>query len=180
MTISDDFRRSRRWLPPPWDPAAAAVGLEATHQSPGGCEARRPGSPANDAEGWDRRLPASPFPMWIFDPRTGLLVAANNASEKAYGYTRADLLACCVQDLCQPQAPDDGLMTTLLANESLWMGTVRQRRKNGAEFDADVATIGTGDAARPAIMVIVNPIPMRRRSRNSSHARSGHIISNYG
>ena len=136
------------------------MGLEALHQTPAACEARRPGLSAEDAEGCDRRLPASPFPMWIFDPRTGLIVAANSAAEQAYGYTRAGLLACSAQDLCQPRDPHDGLMTLFANDESLWTGTVKQRRKDGAAFDADVATIGTRDAARPAIIVIVNPISM--------------------
>jgi PAS domain-containing protein len=101
--------------------------------------------------------------MWIFNPPTGLIVVANDAALHAYGYTRTELLTRRVQDLCQPRDPNEGLMTTLHVKASFWAGTVTQRRKDGAAFDADMAMIETGSAAHPAIMVIANPIPMAKR-----------------
>jgi PAS domain-containing protein len=108
--------------------------------------------------------------MWIFDPPTGLLVVANDAALYAYGYTRTDLLTRRVQDLCQPHG-NEWLMTTLRVKGSLWAGTVTQRRKDGAAFDADMAMIETGSAAHPAIMVIANPIPMAKRQSPESGKR---------
>jgi len=152
----------------------AALGLErAAHQAPAAREGLGCRPSVKEVEGRDWRLPPSPFPMWIFDPRTGLVVVANDAAAHAYGYTRAELCACCVQDLCQPEDPNDGFMATQHARAPFWTGAVRQRRKDGVAFDADIAMIETGDAAHPAVMVIANPMPM-------ATAREGKIPSREG
>jgi histidine kinase/DNA gyrase B/HSP90-like ATPase len=105
-------------------------------------------------------LPASPFAMWIFDPLTGAIVAANEAAVHAYGYSYAELLACCVQDLCQLRDPHGGFMPTLQPDAWPWTGTVKQRRKGGAEFEADIAMFETSNEAHVALMVVMNPIAM--------------------
>jgi len=106
-----------------------------------------------------RTLPASPLPMWIFDPNTGEIAAANEPAERAYGYAHGELLGCCVRDLWprQRQDPSDGLVSNLRAGDSLWTGTFEQRRKDGGTFEADIAMIETSDAARTAVMVVVLP-----------------------
>jgi len=123
-------------------------------------EGRRAGLSAEETESLVWLLLASPFAMWIFDPLTGAIVAANEAALLTYGYTRAELLACCVQDLCQLQDPHGGFIPILPAKACPWTGTVKQRRKGGAEFEADIAMFETGNEAHVAFMVIMNPIAM--------------------
>ncbi len=118
-------------------------------------------APPGETQSWHSGLPASPFPMWVFDPRTGAILAANDAALGAYGYARAELLACYAQDLCQLPDPNQCFATTLERRSSPWAGAVMQRRRDGASFDADMGMIETEDAAHVAVMVIVNPIPMR-------------------
>jgi len=135
---------------------APALAL-ATAQARTEPEARRIGPSSEEPEwrGWD--LPAGPLPIWIFDARTGAIVAANDAAMSTYGYTRAELLASCAHDLCQPQDARGELVTSVRTKALSWTGAFKQRRKDGAMFEADIALIETGDAAHAAMMVIANP-----------------------
>jgi PAS domain-containing protein len=114
-----------------------------------------PSSEEPEWRGWD--LPAGPLPIWIFDARTGAIVAANDAAMSTYGYTRAELLASCAHDLCQPQDARGELVTSLKTKALSWTSAFKQRRKDGGMFEADIALIETGGAAHAAMMVIANP-----------------------
>jgi PAS domain-containing protein len=98
-------------------------------------------------------LPASPFAMWIFDRRSGALLAANDAALRAYGCTAAQLLACNVDDVC----PGGELLTIPLAMPATWIGTVRQRRRDGSTFESDLALTDVADCEPGATMVLVHP-----------------------
>ena len=97
--------------------------------------------------------------MWIFDRRSGAILAANDAAARAYGYTREQLLACKVDEICRPCDPGRGLLTTPRSEGASWTGTLRQSRKDGSTFEADVAMTETGDPEHPATMVLVQPVP---------------------
>ena len=115
------------------------------------------------AGAWHWRLPDSPFPIWVFDPADGAIVAANDATVAAYGYSHDELLARHAQDLCQPIGPTERLTAALRA-VSPWVGTFEQQRKDGATFVVDISMVETGDFAHRAIMVIAYP-PASRGSR---------------
>jgi PAS domain S-box-containing protein len=120
-------------------------------------EVRHIGPSAEDEGLRAWRLPASPFPMWIFDPQTGVIVGANDAAVCMYGYTREELLACRMRDLCEARDPSVELLTTLHVKVSPWICTAEQRRKDGTTFEADIAMTETGDPQHAAIMVLANP-----------------------
>jgi PAS domain-containing protein len=96
---------------------------------------------------------SGPFPMWVFDRRTGALLAANDAAVRAYGYRLDDLLKCRLNDIC----PAAVRTTKLRANEPAWTGPWEQRRKDGTTFVAEMGMLATGDHDPPAAMVIVKP-----------------------
>lgn len=108
-------------------------------------------------ERWSWRLPPSPFPMWIFDARTGAILAANDAAVNTYGYSQDELLACSVTDLCPPQTPGGEIPSAHRGIGPAPNRTLLQRRKDGSTFEADIAAVETGDGEHPATMVLVNP-----------------------
>jgi PAS domain S-box-containing protein len=111
--------------------------------------------------GGQRRLPTSPFPMWIFETGSGAILAANEAAAEAYGYSRDELLTCRVHDLCPPHVASGGLLEMLRTREP-WMGTFEQRRKDGSTFEVDLAMVEMGDGGGSAIMVIAYPALVHR------------------
>jgi hypothetical protein len=78
---------------------------------------------------------------------------------RAYGYTRDELLACSVNDICRSRGPGGGLLTTPVSEGAPWTGTFRHCRKDGSTFEGDVTTIDVGDAEQPATMLLVQPQP---------------------
>ncbi len=119
------------------------------------------------------RLPDSPFPMWIFDRQSGAVLAANEAAFYAYGYTREGLLACRVSDLCPPRSPTDELQAIPLAGDLPLTESVRQRRRDGSTFMADITMIDTGDAANSAAMVLVQPRTYEPKAVGARSRRGG-------
>jgi PAS domain S-box-containing protein len=117
---------------------------------------------AGRAANW--RLPVSPFPMWIVDRHSGAIVGANDAAVEAYGYTREQLLACTVDDICPPQGPGDGLLMAPRTDVTPLVRALRQRRRDGSTFEADIATIDCSDAERTATMVLVRATGAREGS----------------
>ena len=105
-------------------------------------------------------LPRSPLPMWIFD-RAGAIVAANDAATDLYACGRAELLALGVGDLWPDCAPD-GTFTrapTFRDEGGLWTATLRQLRRDGTSFEAEVTVLDVGEAGQGATMVIVHLTP---------------------
>jgi PAS domain-containing protein len=136
---------------------ADSFGLGALAGAGGPGLARAPESarPAREAGGFAWHLPASAFPMWIFDHQSGSIVAANDAAARAYGYTREELLVCTADELCPTPLPGKGLPATARSQTSPWTGRARHIRKDRAVFDADIATIEIGQAPHAATMVLV-------------------------
>ncbi len=93
--------------------------------------------------------------MWIFDRDSGAIVTANDAAAEAYGYTHEQLLMCSVDDICPPQGPGDGLLAAPRTDVTPLVRTVRQQRRDGSTFDAEIATIDYSDAEHTATMVLV-------------------------
>lgn len=101
----------------------------------------------------------SSFPMWVFNCISGAIVAANEAAARAYGYTRDELLACTIRDLCASRDPDELRLMSLRNGGPLWIGPWKQRRKDGTPFDAEIGLVAArDDAEQPVAMVIVNAL----------------------
>jgi len=110
----------------------------------------------------ERLLPATSFPMWVFDRGSRAIVAANDAALREYGYTREQLLECKVDDICVEPGSVGDLLATPGPAAAVWTEALWQRRKDGSTFEADVAAIESGDAGHPTTMVLV-----KRRPRSS-------------
>jgi PAS domain S-box-containing protein len=102
--------------------------------------------------------------MWIVDRHSGAIVGANDAAVEAYGYTREQLLACTVDDICPPQGPGDGLGMAPRTDVTPLIRALRQRRRDGSMFEADIATIDYSDAEHTATMVLVRATDAREGS----------------
>jgi PAS domain S-box-containing protein len=115
-------------------------------------------------------LPESPFPMWLFDRGSGKVLAANQAAVRAYGYTRTELLACHVGDICPGE-----LLDAVRARAAARTGTnVRQRRKDGTTFETDVVMTDTGEDERAVTMVLLQ-LKSREQHGENEGAREGGV-----
>lgn len=124
------------------------------------------------------RLPDSSFPMWMFDGRTGRLLAVNEAATRTYGFCRDEMLGKHVDDLCPSLEPGAGLVT-YDAKGSPWTGALVQRRKDGF-FEAQIAMVETGDRDRPLRMVIALPLSLEARASSRSGVRAKTLLGQAG
>jgi PAS domain S-box-containing protein len=116
--------------------------------------------PLQTREHQDWWLPESPFAIWIFDPDTGRIVAANEAAGRVYGHTHEELLSCLAGDLWPDHAqglPRAGLR--LEDRSSPWSGIFQQRRRDGGTFDAEITMLDASQGLQVGIMVLANPLP---------------------
>jgi PAS domain S-box-containing protein len=102
--------------------------------------------------------------MWIFDRDSGAIVAANAAAVGAYGYTHEQLLACTVDDICPPEGPGEGLLMAPRTDVTPRIRSIRQQRRDGSTFEAEIATIDCSDAEHTATMVLVRATGAREGS----------------
>lgn len=108
---------------------------------------------------WFRRwrVSVSPFPMVIFVRATGAIVAANDATVRAYGWSRDALLASSIADLV---VPTDRFIDHLLRHshsDVTWTEPLLHQRKDGTTFSAELGLLETGvtDSATMAVVVRV-------------------------
>lgn len=96
------------------------------------------------------RLPPGPFPIWVFERDGGAILAANHAAVGVYGYSLEEFRSCSVADL----SPDVGASDHLRLQTVSWTGLVRQRRKDGSTFEAELTTIETfGEEGTMVVLV---------------------------
>ncbi len=88
--------------------------------------------------------------MWIFDRASGKVVMVNDAAIRTYGYSREEFAALRASDICAFERP---------TSDSLRIGPGRHARKNGSRFDADLASIDTGDGTHIAALVMMDLEP---------------------
>jgi len=118
------------------------------------------------------RLPSSAFPMMIFDRHTGAIVAVNDAAVRMYGYAHDEFVGRHVHEVCLLHERGHGLLTTPPAVTTPRTRAFLQRRKDGTTFEADLATIETGDSTHLATMVLVQPRVVPRRVVTEVPART--------
>jgi diguanylate cyclase (GGDEF)-like protein/PAS domain S-box-containing protein len=102
----------------------------------------------------------NPFPAWVYDLETLRLVAMNDAMVADYGYSRDELAAMTVADICAgPEAE------RLRAGEAIadgFAGVCQHRRKDGTTLWVEVTSHGLVLDGRACRQVIANNISARR------------------
>lgn len=101
------------------------------------------------------RLPDCPFGMWAFDRGNGDIVAANPAACRLYGFTRDELLACSVDDICR--SPLGSLLRVDLLvspqDETVW-----HRRRDRSTFQTEISMIANISTDGSTATVLVHPL----------------------
>lgn len=104
------------------------------------------------------RVPEGPFPIWMFRRLSGVIVAANDAAVRAFGYTRDDLLTRTLGDLSAAHAGcGDDLGSVPPSRCAPWVGRVLLRRRDGSTFEADVALLDDRDLHADPTLVVAYP-----------------------
>ena len=107
---------------------------------------------------------AGPQPMWLCDPATGAVLAANGAAERAYGYDQSELLSMTIDDLA-----------------AKWIGerVTHHRKKDGSVIDVDVvasSVVVDGRVARLVMATDVTEDRQRERDLVESERRLRDLI----
>jgi PAS domain-containing protein len=93
--------------------------------------------------------------MWAFDRASGDIVAANAAACRLYGFTRDELLACSVDDVCR--SPLGSLLRVDLLvspqDETVW-----HRRRDRSTFQTEISMIANASSDGSTATVLVHPL----------------------
>jgi diguanylate cyclase (GGDEF)-like protein/PAS domain S-box-containing protein len=108
---------------------------------------------------------SSPVPMLICDTRRWRLLEVNEAATRDYGYSREELLKMTLPDL---GLPEDAVRVTetlmALGPTSGEVGTWRQRKKDGAEFEAEMVSFRMQFERQQARVVIARDVTRRKHT----------------
>ena len=108
-------------------------------------------------------------PMWIFDPRTLVFLAVNNAAVRDYGYSREQFLSMTILDIRPAEDVIPVLRTELREgkrNSGQQVSTLR--KKDGSLIDVEVSGREMTFNDRPAQMVIAREISQKSLPPNLS------------
>jgi diguanylate cyclase (GGDEF)-like protein/PAS domain S-box-containing protein len=106
----------------------------------------------------------NPFPVFVYDSYTLRFLAVNQATVREYGYSREEFLRMSVVDLL----PSDEQQKAMDAIEAARRGGLvsedwRHRRKDGSVFDVETNGQPLDFRGRPARIVLVRDITVRKR-----------------
>ncbi len=116
------------------------------------------------AEAYRRLFDAHPVPMAIWDPETGMVLAANDAAMSQYGYERVEIVGLPIAELVHP---DDlpRLRERLPRLPDGYAGTeiFRHVRRDGSVIEVEVSGHPIDYEGRPARLVLATDVTGRRR-----------------
>src|ERR1700733_6580623 len=93
-----------------------------------------------------------PQPMWVFDPVSQTIIAANAAASKLYGFSREEFRGMQLTAIQLGDANPDGVPATR-----------SHRTKSGRLIDVDAASHGFDYDGRPAELVVLMDVTGRRQ-----------------
>ncbi|MBI2359574.1 MAG: GAF domain-containing protein, partial [Deltaproteobacteria bacterium] len=110
-----------------------------------------------------------PLPMWVFDPQSLRILAANDAAVDRYGYSRDEFLSMTVQDIRPPEevpALLEHLRRQRQATPRPVQGRTESwvhRKKDGTLLDTEVSWSRISFQGKAAVLVMANDITERRK-----------------
>src|SRR6185369_2709760 len=116
---------------------------------------------------------SNPFPMWVYDRKTYVFLAVNDAAIGHYGYSRDEFLAMTLKDI-RPEEDVPVLLDHLVSiyssetPTSIW----RHRKKDGTVFDVEITAYGMYFGGRTAALALANDITEKRRLEAESRTIS--------
>src|SRR4051794_13880788 len=93
-----------------------------------------------------------PQPMWVFEPGSQTIIAANAAASKLYGFSRDEFRGMELKSIQLGEPCPDGPATTC-----------SHRTKSGRLIDVDIASHGFDFDGRPAELVVLMDVTGRRQ-----------------
>jgi len=99
----------------------------------------------------------NPAPVYVFDPATLVILAANDAARRLYGYSGEDFLKLKLSDLRvvtegSALVLDAAQVPAQLEVPASWRGTKTHRKKDGTTFQIDITAHGIVLEGRPAVL----------------------------
>jgi two-component system cell cycle sensor histidine kinase/response regulator CckA len=115
-------------------------------------------------ERYRRLFDGHPAPLLVYDPGSLRLLAVNEAAVRQYGYTREELLAMTLSELCPVE--DIGSFVEHLQKPSVngaRRGTFRHRRKDGSLVRVEVTSHALDFGGRPARLALALDVSQREQ-----------------
>ncbi|HUO08724.1 MAG TPA: ATP-binding protein [Phycisphaerae bacterium] len=111
---------------------------------------------------------SNPLPMWIFDPKTLRILAANDQALSAYGFSREEFLGLSITEL-RPQECIPELMRALanLPQTVQHTGPITHKKKNGELFSVEVIGHAIQFEDAPARLVMALDVTDRLRTEKA-------------
>ncbi len=125
---------------------------------------------AEEALGRFELLAANSRDIILFMDRDGRIIEANAAAERAYGYTRDELLELTVADLRAAQTA--GVMASQMAeaDERGILFESLHRRRDGSTFPVEVSSRGATVGGHRTLVSVVRDISERKRAEEALRA----------
>ena len=119
-----------------------------------------------------------PHPMWIFDLRTGRILAANLSAFNLYGFSQQEFGTLTAKDLVARECSESFLSDaarpcSLLESRGIW----RHRRKDRSQVDVEIMAVDLKFGDCPARLVFAEDVgPRLRREADLSEATKMRIL----
>ena len=122
---------------------------------------------------------ANPHPMWVIDLETYAFLAANDAAETAYSFSRDEFLGMTAADIRPPEdvaAMQVRIQAAAAAGAGIVsVGDARHRKKDGTVFDVHVTSSPILFAGRPAALAMAVDITETRRAAIALEQMEGQL-----
>jgi len=107
----------------------------------------------------------NPFPMWVADPDSLMLLDANEAAVQQYGYTRSEFLTMSVRDLrSADDLPALELIIPDIGSDKRLSHLTRHKKKDGTIIDVEVTADIVAFEGRRARVALAVDVSHRERS----------------
>jgi PAS domain S-box-containing protein len=115
---------------------------------------------------------ANPNPILVCDVKDGMVLAANQATLRHYGYSLPELLKMSVKEMRPPEDLPKliDILNTLREGTPLLVNS-RHRKKDGSIFEAEVVCRPLVYEGRPAYIVAITDLSERRRTEELERER---------